>query len=65
MCWTYMLVTEAYYWDTHSVASVKEPDSIWGPYNGHFTSNNKDTRVLMSISKFLNNFSEVVYKAWL
>ena len=52
-----------YYKNTHSVSSVKEPDSTWSPYDGHFISNNKDIEVPMNISKCLNNFSEVVDKA--
>ena len=39
---TYMMVTEAYCQSNHSVASVTEPESIWSPYDGHFTSNNKE-----------------------
>ena len=27
---TYMLVTEAYYWNTHSMTRDTEPDSTWG-----------------------------------
>ena len=52
-----MVVTEMYFRNTHSVASVIEPDPTWGPYDGHFTSKNKDVQVPMSISKCLNNFS--------
>ena len=37
-----MVVTETYFRNTHSVASVTEPDITWSPYNGHFISNNKD-----------------------
>ena len=58
-----MVVTEAYFRNTHSVASVTEPDSTWSPYNGHLIYDNKDVQVPMSISKCLNNFSEVVDKA--
>ena len=58
-----MVVTETYFRNTHSVASVTEPDSTWSPYDGHFISNNKDVQVPMSISECLNNFSEVVDKA--
>ena len=58
-----MVVTETYFRNTHSVASVTEPDSTWSPYDGHFIFNKKDVKVPMSISKCLNNFSEVVDKA--
>ena len=58
-----MLVTDMYIQNTHSMASVTEPNSTWSPYNGHFTSNNKDIQVPMSISKCLTTFSEVVDKA--
>ena len=58
-----MLIAEACFQNTHSVASVTEPDSTKSPYDGHFTSNSEDTRALISISKCFNNFSEVVDKA--
>ena len=58
-----MVVTETYFQNTHSVASVTEPDSTWSPYDGHYTSDNEDKKVPMSISKCLNNLSEVVDQA--
>ena len=58
-----MVVTETYFRNTHFVASVTEPDSTWSPYDGHFISNNNDVQIPMSISKCLNNLSEVVDKA--
>ena len=57
-----MLVTETYYKDTHSVASVTAPESTWSPYDGHFTSNNKDVQVPMSISKCLTTFQKLSTK---
>ena len=58
-----MVVTETYFRNTHSVASVTEPDSTWSPYDGHYISDNEDVEVPMSISECLINFSEVVDKA--
>ena len=49
MYWTYKLVSEAYYWNTHFVASVTEPDSTCSLYDLHFTSNIKDSGVSMEI----------------
>ena len=52
-----------YYQNTYSVVSVTEPDSTCSLYDGHFSSNKKDSNVLMNISECLNNFSEVFDKA--
>ena len=60
---TYVLVTEVYYQNTHSVAGVTEPDSTWSLYDGHFASNKKDSGVPINIFKCLNSFSESVNKA--
>ena len=58
-----MLVTEMYYQNTRSVASVTAPDLTQSLFNDHFTSDNKDVEVPMSISECLNSFSEAVDKA--
>ena len=57
-----MLVTEMYHQNTHSVVSVTETGSTWSPYNSHFTFNNKDIIVLMSISKFSTTFQKLLTK---
>ena len=40
-----MLVTEAYYQDTHSLASVTIPGENCRSYDGHLTYNKKDPEV--------------------
>ena len=44
------------------MASVAEPDSTWCPYDGHFTSNNNNSKVSLNISKGFIDLSEAVDK---
>ena len=46
----------------HSVASVTIRDSTCSPYDFHLASNNKDSGVLMNISKFQTAFQKLLTK---
>ena len=59
---TYMMLSEVYFRNAHSLASGTEPEPTCSLYDVHLTYNNKGSGVLMNISKCLNNFSEAANK---